>query len=355
MRFVPSLDLSRMLYEGEIAPIMERAFPEVTYAAASLGMCSEILGLDDAVSMDHMWGPRVALFLSNEDQARHGEAVAKTLRQQLPETLGGFDTTWRKPEVDVQDTTESILYNVWTTTMDSALAFCGGVSALPLQHVDWLKVSEQHLLEFTSGVVYHDGTGDLTRARQMLAAYPDDVLRFLLAGEWSAVGSDWFPIGRIGSREDRLGLRIQATRVARHLMQIAFLVSRRYSTYKKWFGTLFKRLPISSELETVLLDLLAEEDWRSVEEKLGQAAAILLRQQNDLGLTPPIELPAQTVDSGRHHVRYDFWEIGRQLTDGLPVPLKAVMDNQVFWLNDRSLVLWNEEDGKWPLLLQRSR
>jgi len=29
------------------------------------------------------------------------------------------------------------------------------------------------------------------------------------------------------------------------------------------------------------------------------------------------------------------------------------MDNQVFWLDKRSLILWNEEVGKWPLLLQK--
>jgi hypothetical protein len=29
------------------------------------------------------------------------------------------------------------------------------------------------------------------------------------------------------------------------------------------------------------------------------------------------------------------------------------MENQVFWLHERSLILWNEEVGKWPLLLQK--
>ena len=353
MKFIPSLELSQMLYEKEIRPIMELGFPDVKYAAASLGMCSEVLGLDDAVSMDHMWGPRVTLFLSEEDQARYGEELAQGFRQQLPKTFRGFDMTWLKPGVDVQDTTESILYTVRTTTVDRGLRFCGGADALPLQDVDWLKVSEQHLLEFTSGIVYHDGTGELTKARQMLAYYPDDVLRFLLMGEWNAVGGDWFPIGRIGSRGDKLGLRIQTTKIVKHLMQIAFMVSLRYYTYKKWFGTLFKRLPIASALEPVLLDLLAEQNWQRMEERIGKAASILLRQQNELGLTPPIKLEADKVDNGRHHIKLDFWAIGRQLTGNLPAPLKAVMDNQVFWLHDRSLILWNGEVGKWSLLLQK--
>jgi hypothetical protein len=59
------------------------------------------------------------------------------------------------------------------------------------------------------------------------------------------------------------------------------------------------------------------------------------------------------VDDGRHHIDYDFWGIGRQLTQDLPPALNAVMENQVFWLHERALILWNGEVGKWPLMLQK--
>lgn len=353
MTFVPSLELSRMLFEEEIAPTVGERFPNLKYAAATMGMCSEALGLDDEVSMDHEWGPRVTLFLSEEAHTRYSQEITAVLREALPLHFKGFDMMWRKPGVDVHDTTETILYSVWTSTVGGALGFCGGAEALPLQAMDWLRVSEQHLLEFTNGVVYRDDTGELTRAREALAYYPDDVLRFLLMCQWNAVGGDWFPIGRIGSRGDQLGLRIQATQIAHHLMRIAFMVSRRYFTYKKWFGTLFEALPVAAALEPVLLDLLQEQDWRNVEERMGDAASILLQQQNQMGLGSRIKLNAQTVESGRHHIKYDFWEIGRQLTKEIDPALKALMDNQVFWLHDRNLILWNQEVGKWSLLLQK--
>ncbi len=353
MKFIPSLQLSRMLYEEKITPIMEKEFPNVAYAAATSGMCSEILGLDDEVSMDHEWGPRVTLFLSDEDHAQYAEAIATAFRDAFPPQFKGFNMMWRKPGVDVHDTNEAILYHVWTTTVDKALRFCGSASALPLKPVDWLKVSEQHLLEFTSGVVYRDDVGDLTKARDTLAYYPDDVARFLLACDWSAVGGDWFPIGRIGSRGDTLGLRVQVSKVVQHMMRLAFMVSRHYMPYKKWFGTLFKRLPIAAELEPILLDLLDEKDWQQAEEKIGQAASILLKQQNALGIAPEVTLGEEQVDNGRHHIKYDFWDIGQQLTNGITPALKAVMDNQVFWLDERALILWNGEVGKWALLLQK--
>jgi len=353
VEFMPSLELSRVLYEEHIAPLMEGQFPDLEYAAGTWGMCSEILGLDDEVSMDHEWGPRVTLLLSEQDHARYAQDIMAVLRESLPVRFKGFDMMWRKPGVDVHDTRETILYHVWTSALGDALRFCGGAEALPLQAVDWLRVSEQHLLEFTSGVVYRDDTGEFTEARESLAYYPDDVLRFLLASDWNAVGSDWFPIGRIGSRGDALGLHVQTAQIVRHFMRIAFMVCRRYMTYKKWFGTLFKALPIATALEPVLLDLLQEQDWQQVEAKIGDVASILLQQQNQMDLGPEITLDARTVDDGRHHIKYDFWGVGRQLTENIRPAVKTVMDNQVFWLHERSLILWNGEVGKWALLLQK--
>lgn len=353
MQFIPSLELSRALYEEQIAPLMEKRFPGVQYAAATYGMCSETLGLDDEVSMDHQWGPRVTVFLSDRDHARCSKDVMAAFREHFPARFKGFDTMWAKPGVDIHDTRETILYNVWTSTVGGALRFCGGAKALPLQAVDWLRVSEQHLREFTAGVVYRDDTGEFTRAREALAYYPDDVLKFLLACDWNAVGGDWFPIGRIASRGDTLGLRVQTSKIVQHMMRIAFMVSQSYMPYKKWFGTLFKALPIAATMEPILLDLLQEQDWQRVEEKIGHAASILLQRQNALGLGPEIALNAETVDDGRHHVKYGFWEIGQQLTKDIQPALKAVMDNQVFWLDERALILWNGEVGKWSLLLQK--
>jgi len=342
-----------MLYEEKLKPIIEGKFPGLRYAAATLGMCSEVFGLDDEISRDHEWGPRVSIYLAEQDHARYATEMTAAFRELLPPEFKGFAMMWRKPGVDVHDTREAILYHVGVSTVPKVLGFYGGIKALPLQDMDWLSISEQHLLEFTSGVVYRDDVGELSRARELLQYYPDHVLRFLLMCDWNAVGGDWFPIGRIGPRGDKLGLRIQAARIAHRLMCMAFRVSRRYFPYKKWFGTLFKALPVAQALEPILLDLLKEERWQQVEEKIGEAAAILLQQQNRLGLTPAIALEAGMADDGRHHIKYDFWGIGRQLVEGLQPPLKSLMENQVGWLHEKSLILWNEEIGKWSLLLQR--
>jgi hypothetical protein len=106
-------------------------------------------------------------------------------------------------------------------------------------------------------------------------------------------------------------------------------------------------------LEPVLLELCAEENWQTVEERICEATSVLLQEQNELGITPKVEMEAEKAHDGRHHMTHDFGGIGRKLAEHVQPPLKALMENQVFWLHERSLILWNEEVGKWSLLLQK--
>jgi len=52
----------------------------------------------------------------------------------------------------------------------------------PLTSVDWLLVPQEQLLEVTSGEVYRDDFGELTRLREALAWYPRDVWLLTLFG-----------------------------------------------------------------------------------------------------------------------------------------------------------------------------
>jgi hypothetical protein len=303
--------------------------------------------------MDHEWGPRIFIYLKPEDKNRYGEDIHKVLQRLLPSTCMHIDLMWRKPGVDVHETTEKALYNINVLTVDESLKARIGDKMLPLGDIDWLEVSEQHLLELTAGVVYKDDFGELTRVRDLLNYYPDNVLRFLLMKEWQAIGGDWVPIGRIGPRRDEIGLRIRVTKLVQRLMRIAFKVHRRYFPYKKWFGTMFKKLPIAQELEPPLLGLLEDKNWKKVEEKIGEITGVILDHQNQLKISPPLEHNQEKLISGRHHIKVDFLGIGNQVSHHIKPPLNSLIQNEVFWLDSRNHILWNEEVGKWSLLLQR--
>jgi hypothetical protein len=131
------------------------------------------------------------------------------------------------------------------------------------------------------------------------------------------------------------------------------MISRRYFTYKKWFGSLFLGLPLATELESLLHDLLLERRWQAVEEKICAAAALLLEKQNAAGIVPHFQAGAERAVDGRHYATFDFWGVSSAIAAHIGPPLKHIMDNQVFFMHDRALILWNEEIGKWPLLLQQ--
>jgi hypothetical protein len=116
-----------------------------------------------------------------------------------------------------------------------------------------------------------------------------------------------------------------------------------------------ERAQLACALEPILLELLGEEKWQKVEEKICEATSVLLQQQNKLGITPKITMEVEKADDGRHHIKYDFWEIGKKIAENIQPPLKSLMENQVSWLHERSLILWNGvprpgyhvEDRRW--------
>ncbi len=54
--FMPGIELSKVLYEEAVRPILRGLFPGLRYAAARVGAGSEVLGFDTPRSADHEWG-----------------------------------------------------------------------------------------------------------------------------------------------------------------------------------------------------------------------------------------------------------------------------------------------------------
>src|SRR5437762_2787847 len=90
--FVPGLSLSQAFYHEAVRPILDAGFPGLPHSAALIGSGSEVLGYDTEMSTDHDWGPRVMLFLAEEEHARHGEAIDRALLRRLPGRFLGYPT-----------------------------------------------------------------------------------------------------------------------------------------------------------------------------------------------------------------------------------------------------------------------
>lgn len=144
------------------------------------------------------------------------------------------------------------------------------------------------LRELTGGRVFHDGTGLLDQYRAILAWYPEDVWRYVLACQWTRLAQEEAFVGRCGEVGDELGSAVVAARQVRDLMRLCLLMARVYPPYSKWLGTAFAALPSAVPLAPVLADVLAARAWKERERHLCAAYELVAGLQNELALTPAL-------------------------------------------------------------------
>ena len=275
--------LARDYHEGVVAPLLRARRPQLRYAAARLGSGSDVLGLDDDMSRDHDWGLRMTLLV--EADAVHDVAVL--LEENLPQSHAGlpvrFATTWDP----------SVCHRVEVSTVSDFLMSRLGVDAsLDLAPVEWLGLTGQSVLEVTSGAVFTDILGTLTRVRQRLAWYPDDVWRYVVAADWTRLGQELPLMSRAGDRGDDLGSRLAGARLVGTAVHLAFLLARQWPPYPKWLGTAFARLPVASDLGAPLAAVLAADHWQERQDALEESLTLLSRSQQDAGLPVPAAAPS---------------------------------------------------------------
>ncbi len=364
--FMHGLDLCGLFYNEIVKPILDQDYPGLRYSAALIGYGSEVLGYDNVESTDHFWSPRVDLFLTPEDHAKLSQAIQETLRHKLPYKFRGYVTNMvylpggdSKVPVEIDSGPVNHLIRV-ETLRDSLIHLLGIEPDQPLTVVDWLTFPQQRLLEVTAGRVYHDGSGDLTAVRDKLAYYPHDVWLYKMAGVWRRIEQEEPFVGRAGSVGDELGSQVTASRLVRDLMNLCFLMEKRYAPYPKWFGTAFARLKCAPRLLPILESVFHATGWHEREERLTAAYEIVATMHNDLGLTRPLPAKASPFHGRPYlviHGNVFSAALHEQITDEavkrLPPHLggidEMVYSTDVLSYSDRFprvRVLYDSESGK---------
>ncbi|NUT49484.1 MAG: DUF4037 domain-containing protein, partial [Saccharothrix sp.] len=263
--FIPGVELSRRLYRDAVRPLLDDHYPGLAHTAALIGHGSEVLGFDTVRSTDHDWGPRLHLFLHDDDLDEHGAGVSGLLAERLPATIAGYPTNL--PPVDggrgtrhmrPVDGSLPIRHGVVVAALDAWLTdHLGFDPRHGVTTLDWLATPTQVLAEVTAGAVFHDGLARLHPIRRQLAWYPDDLWRYLLACQWQRISQEEPFVGRCGEVGDELGSAITAARLARDLMRLCLLLDRVYPPYGKWLGTAFARSPGARRLAPALAAAVA--------------------------------------------------------------------------------------------------
>lgn len=268
--FVSGIDLSRRHYEDVVSPLVHSRFGALPHSAALLGRGSEVLGHDDKMSTDHDWGPRVQLFISEQDFAAHGPALQAELDR--ASSSGSADDRPRDEVHTVRD------YFHRELALD--------IDVEP-RVADWLTMPEHTLLTMTTGAVFHDEIG-LRLVQERLGYYPRDVWLYLMVTGWWRVHPEMNLVGRAGYVGDELGSSLIGARLVSDMMRLCFLMERQYAPYSKWFGTAFARLPSGPELVPILERVLRATNWQQRERALMTAYERLGAMHDGLELTEPV-------------------------------------------------------------------
>jgi hypothetical protein len=298
--FIPGLQISRLFYKEIINPIVELSFPGMRHSAALIGTGSEVLGFDTEMSSDHDWGPRVKLFLDEDDFVENAKAVEELLKSSLPGQFRDYPIQWTIDGPSVHTCVEL------QTIRNFFIDYLGFDIRDEIQQTDWLTFPEQKLRTVISGEIYRDDLG-LHACRERLRYYPHDVWLYLMSAQWQRIGQEEHLMGRAGIAGDEIGSALIAARLVRDLMRLCFLMEKQYPPYPKWFGTAFAQLESAEVLMPLLHRVLLSATWSERQSFLVPAYEIVATKHNALEITdalPPKvsyfhERPFLVIDGGR--------------------------------------------------------
>jgi hypothetical protein len=294
--FIKGMELGESFFYECGLPIIKKYYPDLKFSAGLLGYGSDVLGYDDEVSTDHMWGPRFYLFLNDNDIHIRYDLIA-LFEENLPYTYKGYSVNFSKPNQDDNGVRNAEFINsgnvsplIWIHTIDEFVNDYLGL--VPENSTDWLSISENRLLGFTSGKLFIDNL-KFTELQKKLSFYPHDVWLYLIASQWALISEEQAFVKRTSDCFDELGSQIICTRIAERLMRLCFLYCKKYAPYSKWFGTGFKQLPIDKEIIDEIYAAVSTQSISNRETHLVNSQVLIAELHNKLEITETVEINIQ--------------------------------------------------------------
>ncbi len=284
------LELARAFYADCGRPMLEREFPELLpfLAVGLFGSGSECFGYDDEISRDHDFEPGFCILLPEEELVdARSEFRLERAYAALPKSFAGFARASLAPVGGAR-------HGVFRTAAFFSRAV-GSPNGL-LTREQWLTLPEHALAEATNGALFSDPFGEVTRIRETLAAYPEDIRRKRLAGQlWRMGQSGQYNLPRCLKRGDAAAARLCCVEFVQAALAAVFLLNRRYAPYYKWRFRALRELPRLSELSAPLERLLSESDPAAAE-TVSAAVLALAREEGLCKKSAELERAAYEVN-----------------------------------------------------------
>ena len=275
------LELSKAFYEECGRPMLEAQFPELLprLAIGLFGAGSECFGFDDETSRDHDFEPGFRILLPDESVVdRRSEFLLERAYAKLPRRFRGVERAALSPVGGAR-------HGVIRTAefFEKTVGAPDGILSVRA----WLTIPEQALAEATNGAVFRDDWGEVTRIRQSLARFPEDVRRKRLAGQLLLMGqSGQYNYPRCLAHGETAAAQLSAGEFVKSALSALFLLNGRYLPSSKWSFRALRALPegaaLAAPLERLLTtgnDAEAAREKTALIERVSAAVTALLRAQ----------------------------------------------------------------------------
>ena len=269
------IELAERFYNEYGKPMLESGFPDILckLACGIAGSGSECFGFDDEISTDHDFEAGFCIFLPDENIIdRRTAFLLERAYAKLPKEFEGVKKGMLSPVGGARRGVIRLseFFSEKTGSADGTLTLN-----------DWLTLPEQSLAEATNGKIFFDNYGELTKIRENLAYFPEDIRLKKLAGNLLLMAqSGQYNYKRSVDRGELAAAQLAVFEFVRHAISAIFLLNRVYQPYYKWSFKALRALPklsIEAEIMEYLITTdnspeLAEEKYYAIE---GVAADII--------------------------------------------------------------------------------
>lgn len=320
------LEISKKYYEEFGEPMLREKFPEILphIAVGVFGSGSECFGFDDEVSRDHDFDPGFMILIPGEDVVdRKAEFALERAYAALPKEFMGVTRPSLSPVGGNRRGViryEDFFREKIGALYEFAIGAAGEIGATGAagegsanagatagDAATWLMTPSFALSEATNGEIFFDGAGEVTRVRDALAFYPDDVMKKKLAGHLLLMAqSGQYNYTRCITHGENAAAQLAAIEFAKNTMSAIFLLNRAYEPFYKWSFRALRNLPklsLTAELLEYLITTdnegdLAQDKYDVIE----GIAADVIDELMDQGLTKAncgdLEKHAYSVNDG---------------------------------------------------------
>jgi tetratricopeptide (TPR) repeat protein len=276
------MGLCERYYKKVCLPAMEKVLGERTrrMAVGLVGEGSECFNCDDEFSRDHDFGPRIMVWLTDEDYRSFGEDLSKVLSA-IPRDFEGYSgcnmSEWgggREGVFAIGD-----FYAKYT-----------GLRRPPEKLEEWRGIPEENLATVVNGAVFADGLGEFTRHREaLLSFYPPDVrLKKIAARCMRIAQSGQYNYLRCMKRGENVAAFVAGSEFVDSVISMVFLINRRYKPFYKWMHRLLKDLPILGlRIHSLLRDFtrLCSNDQKNASRVIEEVCGAIAGNLREEGLS----------------------------------------------------------------------